>query len=1218
MSLNEVVDLSKVSPQQTFLVSQPEKPAPTSTIYIKRYTTKNNDETENHTVIGVHIILAQNDPNGIWKALHVDRGKQKLDPLQPRVATKSLNIYCDTLEVRGEFCLPEAKVVVYARRINWATPDAAINTSPLEWRVGKAQNAQGHEAGKNGAHGRNAGSLEIYAAKVEPAGDTRPRLVATGGNGQHPGAGLDGTDGKSMQHWSQQIFNASRKGGAVSKATVNFNPAAVYIDYAWSWVINLGEGKQGDNSFPGDGTNALAPGVPGNAGDGGGLTTNVEALKRCFTNAGGAAGDKERDYRGGSAGTPTSAGKYKLKMFFDVFGTDNAKYDLDKTDSRDSKKGTDAKSQGPSKARGETPKSIVVGASNAWLHPLSVQKALEYARDLFLGGERAETETMLADYAAALALDPPQGSPWGEDSAHRAAAESEVAAMLARLRAHLDYFGNAAGYTPLLSLASTIKLYGDETQRALRLLLLAGWVEDREREAKEASAILNDAINAANQDSQQAATQVVDAEARIDSVTGSIKTITQELGDLSTDLINLRNDLFGKAKNDLQMKAQIRFGIKIAATICQVIPVGQPVLGAIGKLGDVAASFVGGKDEDAPDTISKMGGVLSKAGEAAAKAKKAKEKAEAKKKKKPPKDKDEAKKDATDWAKVAKGMGTVVSGVAGAMKELQVSEDEVEAELQKLESQSAEWKDLTKRIRELNKRKAEFATQIIDALQSISEGYARISAADSAILSMQQERSRTEGKLDPEAVGFVRELGQRARLTLLRYLYLMVKSYETTVFNNITVDWKLTEITDKINALLAPDGGFDARKLKDHIDLLAPLYQKNIDTVRDELLKDFKINDKTLTLQLGLDDEQTPALIEDLNRTGEAVLDPIFYGLVLPDRQLSRLSDVKLDRLEFDPTGPKLSGTHNLVITLQPAHTGTVRKGYQLYSVYSDEPLNWSWTVMSDGKVEPGKPSKASQDVLDLILGKGAGEIRQKVSMPPAWSNLTLSVMFSPPLPVEKSPRLKRLYFRMECDASPAPTSHRVVSVRSLGTTPGAVISCTPDLANRGDGFDNVVRIYDKGTNVKLSVPEHDGGAIFDSWDVVAHQSSRTGVKDREIKVTLDEHAIVQCHWARAHVVAEAVISDLQISPRMLKKHLDTQPVDARTKAQLVEMMESPAASARETATAPRDLPIRVGASARSAVIGLAPALEEAEVLEEGKGKWKRINYGGIVGWVNA
>src|SRR5205823_8210244 len=153
----------------------------------------------------------------------------------------------------------------------------------------------------------------------------RPRLVATGGNGQHPGSGLDGSNGKSMQHWAQQIFNARRKDGGNSKCTVDFNPAAVYIDYEWVWsFIWVGDGKHGDNSWPENGTNAVAAGVPGNAGDGGGLTTNVEALKRCLTNAGGTAGDKQKDYSGGAAGTPTSAGKYKLKMYYDWNGTDNA------------------------------------------------------------------------------------------------------------------------------------------------------------------------------------------------------------------------------------------------------------------------------------------------------------------------------------------------------------------------------------------------------------------------------------------------------------------------------------------------------------------------------------------------------------------------------------------------------------------------------------------------------------------------------------------------------------------------------------------------------------------------------------------------------------------------------------------------------------------------------------------------------------------------------
>ncbi|HEX5709570.1 MAG TPA: hypothetical protein VFX96_19985 [Pyrinomonadaceae bacterium] len=1213
MSLNEVADLSKVSPQQTFLVSQPEKPSATSTLYIKRYTSNNSDETQSHTVIGVHVVLAPNDPNGIWKALHVDRAKQKLDPNNPRVATKSLHIFCDTLEVRGEFCLPEAEVVVYARRINWATLDAAINTSPLLWALDKAQDASGSNAGKNGAHGRNAGSLKIFAGKVEPSGDIRQRLVAKGGNGQHPGSGRDGSGGKSMQHWAQQIFNISRKGEGNSKCTVDFNPAAVYIDYEWVWgFVWVGGNKQGDNSWPESGTDAVAAGVPGNAGDGGGFTTNVEALKRCFTNLGGTAGEKQRDYSGGAAGTPTSAGKYKLKMFYNWNGTDNADKELNKTDSRETKKGADSKSQGASKAKGKTPAPEVIAESNAWVHPLSLQKALEYARDLFLGGGREEAEAMLVDYDAALAQDFPKlTGVWDATSeVHWTAAQSEVASMLTRLRGHLDYFGNAAGYTPLLSLAASVKLYANESERALKLLLLAGWVDAEERNATDAAAALGDAINAANEETMQAAEQVTTAEAKIDSVTSSIESIKTELNSLSKDLGILRTSLLAKAERDLQRQGQIRFAIKMAATICQVVPVGQPVLGTIGKLGSVAASFVGGKPEDAPDTISKMGGVLTKASDAAKKAKEAKEKAEAKKKKKPPKDAKEAKEEGTDWIKVGKGLGTAVSGVADAMKELQVSEDEVEAELQRLESDSEEWKALTKRIRDLNKRKAEFAAQLVEALQAVADGYGRIAASANASFHMYQERAKQVGRLDPAATGFVREMGQRSRLTLLKYLYLMVKAYETTAFNNLTVDWKLTEITDKISDLLKPKGGFDAGKLNDYVKALAPLYEANLSTVRSKLLDDFKVNEKTLTLQLGLDVEQTPEVIADLNRTGEIVIDPVAYGLVLPAQQLARLSDVKLDTLEFDPDGPKLPTTHNVVITLQPAHTGTMRKGHQLYSVYSDEPLNWSWT-MAKGKVTPGKRSKASEDVLDYILGKGAGEIRQKVALPPAWTDLTVSVMFSPEFPAGKSPRIKSLYFLLGCDASPAPANHRVVSVRSLGAMPGAIITCTADLAKRADGFNNMVRIYDKGTNVTLEVPESVGGAVFDSWDLIARQSSETGVKKRELKVKLEEHLIAQCNWKRARAADPPVVANLKISASDLKRMAEAEPG-------VVALSEVAEVAASERAPAPRDLPIRLEATQRATIIGLAPALEEAEVLEEGKGRWKRINYRGVVGWVNA
>mgnify|MGYP003578094170 CR=1 FL=1 len=143
MNTTDIPDLSGTSPQRTFLLSQPQKPTPESTLYIQRFSERHHDGTRSHTVIGVHIVLAKGHANGLWEAFHVDRATQKLDPLNPRVTVRALRICCDTLEVRGQLCIPEAKVEILARRLVWATPDAALNTTPLDWAVyaGREQTA---------------------------------------------------------------------------------------------------------------------------------------------------------------------------------------------------------------------------------------------------------------------------------------------------------------------------------------------------------------------------------------------------------------------------------------------------------------------------------------------------------------------------------------------------------------------------------------------------------------------------------------------------------------------------------------------------------------------------------------------------------------------------------------------------------------------------------------------------------------------------------------------------------------------------------------------------------------------------------------------------------------------------------------------------------------------------------------------------------------------
>jgi len=1214
MDANNIVDLSGVSPQQTFLESHPEKPSATSTLYIKRFTTKNADGSQNQTVVGVHIVLAKDDPNGLWEALHVDRATQKLDPQDPKVATCSLEIYCDTLEVHGELSVPEGAVSLFARRLVWATADAAINTSPLPWAVPKAQDASGSDPAHNGTAGRNAGSFKLFVSEVEPANDSRPRLVAQGGRGQDPGGGRNGAPGRCLeQHWPSLSFSA---GLWPSEATANFAPVAVYVkvDHITSGVPVRRTEYFGEDLFPTDGTSALAPGIPGNGGNGGSLTTTRAGSSVLDTSAG-KAGQPGLDYKGGAPGTPTPCAKYQVTVTETGVGILGAVHPGLRVSTQmignpaTTAYGADAKARVAKDGEGGS--ITVVDQPNAWLHPLGLQKALEYARDLFLAGDRVEAQDLLCAYEKALALPMPNKTVWNDSSAAQwTAGQSEVAAMLQRLRGHLDYFGNAAGYTPLLSLQGTIKLYAEETQRALRTLLLVRWIDAKERDAKEATGALGEAIISLNEDTQQAATQVASSGAKASEVISRIDALEQKLNDMSNQLETLRIKLLSQAQGDLEQQAEIKFAIKMAAAVCQVVPVGQPALGIVGSLASVATDFIGGDGRGAPDTGSKLRDVLTKARDATKKAEEASEKADKEKGSAPAKDAQSAKARASAWAQVGDGLGPALSQVSQGLQALQVPRSEVEAELQRLESESEEWKKLVHDIRDLNERKAAFVSDLVDAFQSLGEGYARVSSNTAAVFTMQEERARVLGKLDPVATGLVQQMGQRSRLTLLRYLYLMVKAYETTILKSLSVDWKLSEVTDKINDLLEPEGGFDAAALDRLVNAtLEPLYQKNLDTVRNQLLDDFSFNESTITLQLGLSSQQTPDIVSTLNESGEVVVDPVAYGLVLPDQQLARLSHVALKKLEFDPAGPPLPETHNVVVSVQPAHSGTIRKAEALYSVYSDSPLKWSWTVAS-GEVRASEPSKGAEDMLNLVLGSGAEKIKQKVSLPPIWSDLAIKVLYSPAtFPMNQIPHITRLYFEFSCDCTSAPDHQRVLNVQSLGPSGGAVIQCSPDLANRGNGFDRMIRIYPRGASVRVSVPSHVAASAFDAWDLVGRQINQIGVKHAEVDIKLDDHVIAQCHWTPLPITGQRNLLSRTPAPADMAERAESDEGEGTRAESKVPL----------SAVAPvRDLLIRAEASEGASVVARAPTLNDAELVEEGEGGWKRVNYRGIVGWLNA
>jgi hypothetical protein len=1235
---SEIADLSTVSPQCTFLESHPQPPEADSTLYLTLSATDNISGGQDHTVVGVHIVLAAGNTNKLWEAFHIDRNAQKLNATQKK--KDSLTICCDTLEVHGELCVPEADVTIYARRLVWASEDAAINTSPLLWELPNAANAQGATPGADGANGRNAGSVRAFVSVVEPSDDRQIRLKACGGQGQNPGEGLNGKPGTSLpDSWTRATFEARiALVGFTNSATVDFDPPAVYIDASWG-ALGISEAfdPRGSNSFPTSGTDAIAPGIPGDGGGGGNLTTNSRAAIANFRNDGGPAGKKALNRVGGRAGGPSRCARYRVALTEWLGNTDKASFTKTMiAGPNTTTKGKDASAKPARNDRGATPPAAEIDCANAWLHPLSLQAVLEFARDLFLAEARVELQQRLQDYEAALALPIPKSMehwddcPWGDASpAQWTAAQTEVASMLTRLNGHLDYFGNPAGYTPLLSLQGSIKLYEGETRRALRTMLLVDWVNAETSKAQDASDMLGALVDGMNEDSSRAADQVTAAEKTLGELASRLSDLEQQLSDKNNALAAKQTELLGQAKTTLQQEALIRSSIKMAGAICQVIPVGQPALGVVGSLAGVAADL-GSDSKGVPDTVSRMGDVISKAREAANKAadanKKAanpsKEAADASKKAPDastgqaakPKDTDTAKKGASAMSTALDGLGPALSQASGAIAASQVPQSAVDAELQRLEAECPEMQQLIDEIRDLNVVMSELFDELTDAFQSLGDGCSRLSSNAAAIVSMQQQRGKQLGRIDHEASLFVQQAGHRSRLTLLKYLYFMVKAYETTMLRSLdTVDWKLSQVTAKINELLQGVKSFDDATLETKAQTLEGLFQDNINVVRQQLLDDAsRFSEITMPRPLVLSSTQSPEDVATLNATGHVAIDPFEYGLIDPKTQLARLSDASLDSLEFDPKGPALPDGKQVAIDLVPARVGTLRRAESLYAIYSEAPVRWTWTF-SGGRLEKSPPSKGAKDLLDFILGDGSEKIRQKIARPPFWSALDICVRYLPELPANQKPRITRLQFRLSSDVTSAPNRQSVLMVHPIGLSPGAVVDCSPkDLAGRQAGLGHFMRIYNQGVGVQLSVPAAFG-ADFDHWQLLGTSQSNDCISKLTIPVQLTDDVTVQCYW----VHADDRVARFELTSEQLTRLAQTHPDEGIRESLQVLFARKPADVPEPPAPGIAQL-IRVEPDDEASVVGLVPPDGIPDVLQEGKNGWREVNYRRVSGWIRA
>lgn len=1179
-----------------------------------------HDGTVHRQISGVHLVVDRSKEP--WKSLH---DEAKVDGSAPRLAVSHLDIFCDTLEITSRLCLPQVKVRIFARRLRFADrADAVLSTSANPWRLLDAAAAGDNDArGADGLHGRNGGEFQIFVKELQ-ANNTTARLLAAGCDGQNAGRGMNGAPGtsvNSIRHLHEE-FSANLGTQGVD---FNFEPEAVYFSFRWNaatapsgWCGGLYSDLEYGikDRWPSSGSDAIPAGSPGNASDGGSLVTNLASIAALFQAPAGRAGNKGENHKGGARGNPKTVARYHVTggmVSTGMFSKARVSLNYDKKEQREVHDGKDAVAPDAARTKGQDGSALIVDNPHCWLSTEALQPVFQYLRDLMIAGYSQDAALLLDSYAPALSQ---AGSEAG-DLDVLAWAKAEADELRLRLRDDLDYFGHPNGYTPSYSLGTTIGIHKAEIDLLMGQLLLAYRLEASQKQAKGLSSMMGELRELSEAQLNASAETLGNAQKQALAVRDRIeKELQPAIAKLQLEIESLELRLLAEVRGKLELQHHVRGAIKIAGTLCQLIPVAQPALGKVGNIAALVSDKFVGRDASASDVFSlikptvailgKASDICSLYADAAPKEEPGKDKPaapqpdpkskpgqktavqdvrkEPRRKslftideeqpeskrivvdeladgefktiasrdfKKTAKTSEEPK--GTDWARlktVGKSLEPLLKDFQAGAAEFKVPEQEVEAYLNKLKSESTEWKSLAEKIKGFNQQKAKCLLEIEALGLKISACREAITSGAALYFRASQEAIQNGSEISPAVQALSRVTRHRAERTLLRSLYLMVKAHEALLLETPEgIDWRLSQLAEKALQLVNPPKGGVA-SFSEQTQQLSHLFYKNVAAIRDSLITLHKPG-RTLTRQTKLvltaDFDRDAALFAALNSGQKVRIDPMEYGLVKSDEQRARLARISLIDFAFEDHAGTRQGAasalhgRSMDIYLTLASEGAIRNGAQLLWFRSDRTASWSWTCWekrspgsstSPWEIKPSLPSLVDADVLEFLVGKSLADeklkerrerARSALSMPPLWSALDLWTSFSEDSGDHASaPKLKRLEFLIDYESDNADPDQATLLLRSSGNATGALITCTPDLGGRGDGYaEQMLRIYKKptplaqGDAVRLVAPERIGEMRFAGWAIKVNGKDPQLVSDCELSLSMTAHTQVLCRWHR-------------------------------------------------------------------------------------------------------
>ncbi|MHC5183156.1 MAG: coiled-coil domain-containing protein, partial [Planctomycetota bacterium] len=436
-------------------------------------------------------------------------------------------------------------------------------------------------------------------------------------------------------------------------------------------------------------------------------------------------------------------------------------------------------------------------------------------------------------------------------------------------------------------------------------------------------------------------------------------------------------------------------GLKIAGSICSMIPVYQPALGAIGSGMTLAANF----DEDDPwPTI--MGAADITTTLASSKLNKKSQKLKSDLGEMDADLADEDDQNEAFLAMLSEGGSLVTSAfsqISDIVSAREAPKSKIDAELARLAAEDEEFQKLADEIKELLDSKASLSKKIASAVQAISTIPNQISTNVQAINSFNREKVSTEAALSNEAVEYLGSLENRAYDRLIKYHYYLAKGYEYRLLKPYKNPLDLRPMFDKFKDIALVNSPEDHVLQPDQFASLKAIYEDILSGIAEEIFDQYNRNaspEYTVSARFSL----LPEELDKINSGQSLILNPFDIGLFngIYEENL-RIVNLSVCDISADPNEGLLGDPAYVDLRIEHPGESKIKSNGNIYLFRFSEggdsrPIEWGCRYdLVDQVLEDIYPSAASESLLRSLLEGDATSDMMLYSRPSAWGDLKFS-----------------------------------------------------------------------------------------------------------------------------------------------------------------------------------------------------------------------------------